>query len=378
MKRLLQHILLILLIGLPFVSCSEIFVPEVDQNREALVVQGLITDGAGPFCIILSKARPYNSDSTVKSTYVSNAVLNVTDSEGQTFGLTYQADGKYWLPDSFRAVAGRSYVLHITTGNGEVYESDPQKLMASETIDTLYNTFVTKDYLNSFGELKSVGGYDIRVDLFKNATAPNPKPLCRFESNIVVQYLFTQEQIDPTNPAGQNWYWFIFGWGTYNLNETANITDERAKTDSAEIKDHLLCFMPKDPNIYGISSYPTMSTIYYFRYKQYTINEDTYRFYVEANKQLSATGKMFDPITSQLIGNMHCTSNTSSIVLGLFEVSSVQQAAYFIRRTAVKSIYTDNIPDSGGAYYKVYKDGHATDDPEFQVIPFPSWWSHTR
>lgn len=378
MKRLLHHIILILLIGLPFVSCTEIYVPEVDPNREALVVEGLITDGDGPFHVTLTKARPYNSDSTLKSTYVSDAVLSVTDSEGQTFDLTYQADGRYWLPDTFRAITGRSYVLHIATSDGERYESDAQTLIAAETIDTLYTTFATKDYLNTYNELKSADGYDIRVNLFKNATAANPKPLCRFESNVVVQYQYTQEVFDPTNPAGEDWYWFIFGWNTFNLNETANITDERTKSSSAEIKDHLLCFMPRDPNIYGISTYPTMSSFIYFRYKQYTINEDTYNFYLEANKQLSASGKMFDPITSQLYGNVNCTSNPTKLALGLFEVSSVKQAAYIIRRNAVKVPYTSNIPAYGGAHYKVYKDGRETGDPEFVVVPFPNWWSHAK
>jgi len=378
MKQLLHHMILILLIGLPFVSCTEIYVPQVDPNREALVVEGLITDGVGPFHITLSKSRPYNSDSTLKSAYVSDAVLSVTDSENQTFDLTYQSNGRYWLPDTFRAVAGRSYVLHITTSDGEQYESNPQTLFAPETIDTMYTISVTKDYLNAYNQLKSADGFDIRVDLFKNATAANPKPLCRFESNVVVQYQFTQEKFDPTNPAGEDWYWFIFGWNTFNLNETTNITDERSKSSSAEIKDHLICFLPKDPGAYGINTYTTMSSFMYFRYKQYTINEDTYQFYQEANKQLSASGKMFDPITSQLYGNMNCTSNPTKLALGLFEVSSVRQAAYIIRRSAVMAPYTDNIPTVGGAYYKVYKDGRETDDPEFEVIPFPNWWSHTR
>lgn len=378
MKQLLHHIILILLIGLPFVGCTEIYVPEVDPNRDALVVEGLITDGEGPFCITLTKAMPYNTESTLRKAFVWDAVLRVTDSEGQTFDLTNLANGSYCLPDSFRAVTGRSYVLHIATSDGEVYESDAQKLMASETIDTLVTVSATKDYLNSYNQLKSASGYDIRVNLFKNATADNPKPLCRFESRVVIQFQYTQELFDPNNPAGEPWYWFIFGWNTFNMNETANITDERTKTSSAEIKDHLLCFMPSDPNIFGINTTPTMTSFKYFRYKQFTINEDTYQFYKEANKQLSATGKMFDPITSQLYGNIHCTSNPNKLALGLFEVSSVRQAAYIIRRNAFKVPYTDNIPEYGGGYYKVYKDGRVTDDPEFVVVPFPSWWTHAK
>lgn len=378
MNRLLRQLLPIVLTGLCSVGCSEIYVPEVNPQQGALVVQGLLTDGAGPFNIHLSQARPYNSDSTAKTAYVADASLYVTDSEGHTVGLHYRSNGNYELPDTFRTVTGRSYVLHIATADGETYESDPQQLLPAETIDTLYTTYATKDYLNQLNELKTVWGYDIRADLFNRPDTTNPKPLCRFESNIVVQYLYTLEDIDETHPYGKEWYWFTFGWGTYNLNETANITDERAKTSSAEIKRHLLCFMPKDPNVYGLVNYPTMSCFYYFRYHQYTLNEDSYRFYEAANKQLSASGKLFDPITSQLLGNIRCTSRPEKVALGLFEVSSVRSGAYIIARTAMKAPYTDKIPTFGGATYKAYKDGRVTDDPEFEVVPYPSWWSHSR
>jgi hypothetical protein len=378
MKRIRPTILLMLLTGLFLVGCSEIYVPEVDSVKEALVVQGLITDGNGPFFVTLKKALPYNSDSSVTTTYVSDANLTLTDSEGQTFVLTNQNKGQYWLPSTFKAVTGRSYVLHIETSDGEQYESEAQQLLPPETIDSLYTNFVYKDYINDLKELTTVGGYDVRANLFHNAPSTNPKPLCRFESNIVVQYQYDYYEIDPSNPLPKDWYWFVFGWDTFDLDETTNITDERSNTSTTEIKDHFLCFVPKQPSAYGIIIYPSSTVFYYYRLKQYTINEDTYRFYHEANGQLLASGKLFDPITSQLYGNMSCTSNPSKLVLGLFEVSSVTQSAYLLRKATMSVPYTTNIPLSGKYSYKVYPDNRPTEDSAFLVIPYPSWWSHSK
>jgi hypothetical protein len=376
--RTIPHILLLLLATLTMVGCSEIYIPEVNSAQKALVVEGLITNGDGPFFVKLTKAQPYNSDSSVTTTYVADAQLYVTDNKGQMFPLTYQNSGKYELPTTFKAEVGRSYVLHIETSDGAIYESDAQKLMPAESVDTLYTSFSTKDYLDENKALSTVGGYDVRVDLFHTTSSANPLPLCRFESSVVVQYQYVLMEIDPETNLEKDWYWFAFGWSTFNMDETANITEERSRTSTAEIKHHYLCFVPRQTGIYGLASYPSVSASYYYRLKQYTINEDTYRYYKEANAQLSASGKIFDPVTAQLIGNMNCTSDPTKAILGFFEVSSVTQSAYLVRKSTVQVPYLTTIPTSGNYQYKCYSDFRETDDPEFAVIPFPNWWYHTN
>jgi len=363
---------------IPIVGCTELYVPNVGTDQEALVVEGLITNGSGPFFVKLTKALPYNSVLAAKSAYVSDALLSITDSEGQSFDLTYHAGGIYWLPSTFIAVTGRSYILHIVTSDGDTYESDAQKLLMPIKIDTLYSKSVTKNYLNDDGILIPVLGYEVRANLFHAVSSDNPMPLCRFESDVVVQYQYTFIEIDRQTMMPKDWSWFVFGWNTFDLDETSNITEERSTSSKAEIKDHYLCFIPKQTAIYGISTFPDASMIYYYRLKQYTINDDTYRFYEEANKQLAASGKIFDPIASQLYGNMHCTSNPTKKALGLFEVSSVTPASYLVRRSTIPVPYISSIPSRGETRYKFYPDARPTNDSEFVAKPYPYWWSHSK
>ena len=160
------------------------------------------------------------------------------------------------------------------------------------------------------------------------------------------------------------------------MGDDENITEERSKTANPEIKDHYLCFIPKGTSSYGFKTSQSASIIYYYRFKQYTINEDTYNFYEEANSQLAASGKLFDPITTQLYGNMECTSDPSRIVLGLFEVSSVTQAAFVITKSPRQVTYLD-VPAKGYYEYKVSTSiGEEIVDPDYDVIPYPSWWYH--
>lgn len=373
----IKAIILILLMSMTIFSCSEIFVPVVEAGAGKLVVEGLITNGNGPFRVKLTLASPYNAGSHPVVTKVSDASLIVKDNDGQIYPLTYMGSGEYELPIGFKAVTGHSYVLHIETSDGVVYESDSQVLLPSESIDSLYTTIITKEYLNDRNFKTQVNGYDVRINLFKSIKAANPMPLCRFESDVIVQYEYVWFDSDPATNLKFEWFWNVFGWATRQLDDMENITEERSKSSRPQIKDHFLCFIPKGTSAYGISANADAGVFYYYRLNQFTINEDTYQFYKAANEQLLATGKLFDPIASQLHGNMNCISDPSRDILGLFEVSSVHQVAFIIQYYPYQVPYIT--PRSDGQYeYKAYPDNRLVEDPDFVVIPYPSWWFHSK
>jgi hypothetical protein len=71
----LKYISLFVLMLFAFIRCTEIYTPNINPATEALVVEGLITDGAGPFTVKLSKAILFTSDSVSTQNYVSGAKL---------------------------------------------------------------------------------------------------------------------------------------------------------------------------------------------------------------------------------------------------------------------------------------------------------------
>lgn len=379
----LKKIYLAALMMVTTIGCTEIFIPDIDSDTEALVVEGLITDGDGPFTVKLTEALPFVSDSASVTKYVSDAELTVQDSEDQIYDLTYEGKGKYALPSSFKAKVGNSYVLHIKTSDGSIYESDVQTLLPPESYDSIHSLVIKEEYLDEYNVLKSISCFDVRVDLFKAVSSTVPTPLCRFESNIVVQYSFTY---DPKIDSIPTWYWSVFGWKTSLLDDYENITVERSKMSTPIIKNHFLCNIPLGIANYGINTGGNGGIIYYYRFNQYTINEETYNYYKEANSQLTASGKLFDPITTQLYGNMKCINDPSKVMLGLFEVSSVTRAAFvftenrFLHQATISEVPYVDIPTSGIYGYKINIDPDSEDSvvvlPDYQVVPYPSWWFH--
>jgi hypothetical protein len=114
---------------------------------------------------------------------------------------------------------------------------------------------------------------------------------------------------------------------------------------------------------------------------QYTLNDATYSFYKAAKGQLNSTGKIFDPIASQLYSNIKCINNPSKIALGFFEASSVVTTAFFIlnwdETAPIYKVANIDLPPSTLVKNKHWVC-HGMPPSDFYLgnIPYPSWWGH--
>ncbi len=377
----LKNIVLIIMLAVLFSRCTEIYNPVINSNTEALIVEGLITNESGPFKISLSKAVPFPFDSVSLSRAVTGAKVRVTDSQNIIYLLADDGRGNYTLPSNFKSKIGNSYKLQIETSDGSIYESNKETLYAPQNFDSIRGYYTSKSYIDpDNNNFTSTDGSDIRVDLFGSVPKTATPPLCRFSTNVTIQYTYEETATDTTT-----WHWFYFGWKKFDIDSKENITDERSVAPGIAIKNHSLGFVPFGMTGYGLDM-PNLTYInyYYLRINQYTINTDSYNFYKGANNQLSSSGKLFDPVTAQLYGNMKCINNPSKIVLGLFEVSSVTHAAYVINmlksigKVALYQKAYVNIPDVGGASYKIWDKSYSTTpkDSSFVKVPYPVWWNH--
>jgi len=375
----LKNICLVVLMMVTFIRCTEIYTPSISSTAEALVVEGLITDSDGPFTIKLSKAVLFTSDSVSDLNYVLGAKLTISDNESHTYTLTDAGKGNYTLPSTFKAKIGNSYKLHIETKDGNIYESKTEKLLTPLTYDSIHAIHNTEEYLGQDNETRKVPGSDILVDLFKSVPAGDSIPLCRFSPIITVQFQYNRTVEDTID-----WHWEYNNWQSFPLNANENITEDKALKSNALIKNHLVGFVPIGLGSYGITAFEDLTyCLYYLRIYQYTMNRDSYNFYKDANSQLAASGKIFDPVASQLYGNIKCINHPSKIALGLFEVSSITKTAFLVLHSAYstsvlleKVAYLD-IPSSGITRFKVWTAlGVPQPKDSAYISTMPSWWMH--
>jgi hypothetical protein len=386
-------------------SCSEIFYPKTKSNSELLVVDGVITDGNGPFVIKLNNAAPYGSDSSSTSNPVTGANLSIIDNNGLSCNLTETSAGNYTTPASFVTKVGNSYKLQIKTSDGSIYESNSEQLLAPQTYDSIRSIYASKEYLSpDKNSLVSLNGADVRVDLFNAASSSQSR--CRFTTGLTVQYIYTAQvpwyNKNDLVSKGIDACSFLqdFGWASnYTVEQGINVTDENTISTNHQILNHEIGFIPFNASYYqinvdlslvnpGISTSATIpnnaSLYFYFIMHQYTLNDDSYAFYEAAKEQLNATGEIFDPITAQLIGNVTCINNPSKIAVGLFEVSSVVNSAFFmfqkgISATVIHKEPIISIPANNQSWYMSWECDSvppASVASRYVIIPYPSWWWH--
>jgi hypothetical protein len=336
------NILFILLIGL-VTSCYKVYDPHVDTAEKVLVVDGMITNKTNAYHIFLTYAKPFNSSE--KTMPVSAANVYVTDNLGNSYIFTERNEGEY-RSDSlqFTGIPGYNYRLHIVTPDGAEYESGPQRIFPEVNPDSVYAEFDTKETLDRYTGLKvNTHGTDILIDIRNQSDS---LPRYRITSNLVMQYYYYAI-------IQKNWndpciHFDIYCWQTINANSNFNLPDEEYSLNSASIKKHQVCFLDDNINVYAMgyglkinwadtTGIPTKAG-YQFNLihhrilylNQYTLNNETYLYYKSLNEQMQSEGKLFDPIATQLNGNIKCISDPEIKVIGFFEASSVNNSAYIV------------------------------------------------
>jgi hypothetical protein len=339
----LRTVILILTIitGL-MTSCSKVYDPHVDASQNVLVVDGRITTKTDAYHVVLTYAKPFNSSE--KDTPVSGAIVYVTDDLGNSFKFNERDKGDY-VSDSlqFTGQPGHIYRLHIVTPDGAEYESDPQKIFPKVDPDNVYAEFDNEEILDSYSGLKvNTHGADILVDISNHS---DTFPRFRITSNLVTQYYYYETiSID----IHTKYIFEFYCWQTINANTNIDMTGGEYFLNSASIKKFPVCFLDDNNNIWaviydckvnmadttgtalaaGYQSYEINHRILYLN--QYTISNDTYLYYKSLNEQMQSEGKLFDPVASQLTGNIKCISDLEKKAIGFFEASAVSSSEYVV------------------------------------------------
>lgn len=286
-------------------SCITEFVPQTDEQKELLVVEGLITDQPGVNTIKLSKSMPFSRKSEAKS--LSGCIVSIADDAGNRFWLDETTPGIY-VTDSaeFRGQKGRTYILHITSLEGTVvrnYESDPAEMIPVPEIDTIYyeKTVVREGYLD-FGEIDAC---QIYLDTH------DPENICRyyrwdFDETWVLRLLWPVEKIK---------CWVSDTSKTINIKNTAAFDESRIirhpVNNISNASDRLL-------RKYSISV------------NQYSLSENEYIYWEQIQNITDQAGGLYDKIPASVPSNIFCLEDPAEKVLGYFSVSAKSSKRRFI------------------------------------------------
>ncbi len=325
-----------LVVGL--LSCEKVYLPNLDSQETILTFEGLLTDQPGFHSVKISKSVGYNDNMNFEKG--TGFQVLIEDSEGTQIPLTEsKTQGHYITSDQAKGLPHHSYRMVATDPEGFTYTSAYETLMPTAPIDSISAEYYVHSWLekNDAGYLEQT---EEGVRFFNYTASYRYIPYYRYEYDVV----FQSAQIYPTQPfktfcyiarpvnsyskgfvALANGNLFNNQFIQHNPIDFISKSQSELKIDLDSIELDSLgmpIFSEEEIKLYGFG--------YLLRIKQYSLSESGFRFWDAINKQVTASGQLFDPIESQIEGNITCISDSTRQTFGYFGVSSVTSKSSFI------------------------------------------------
>jgi hypothetical protein len=299
-------ILIISACGLYTLSgCIDPFYPDIEEYENVLVVDGLITDEDAVYVVRLSRTLHFDD---IYKKPVPGAVVQVTDDIGNLYTFTEVSPGTYLSdPAQFTAQTGRKYKLLVETTDGSRYESDFEEMKKAPEIDSLHWQYKEKPSLDPDNPVKG-------IEILVNTHDPENK----------------------TRYYSWNWY---ETWEFYTPYHKDTIPSHCWKYDSCKViqigsTDHLTEDILENFPLYYISENTNrLSVRYSVLVKQYSLTKEAFNYWSRIRETNENTGTLFDPIPTQVEGNIKDIGNPDKPVLGYFQASAVTSRRIFISRS---------------------------------------------
>ncbi|HBL77795.1 MAG: hypothetical protein A2W90_02195 [Bacteroidetes bacterium GWF2_42_66] len=324
-----QFIYLLLIIA-AFISCEKIYIPDLDNVDDLLVVEAILVSGKEQNDIYLYKTLNFNSK---YKTYpaVTGAKIKLVDDLGKTIDLTEKSAGTYRLNGLLDNK--RSYYLSIELDD-DTYISEIQTVPAIPSIDSIYGAFdtrtITSGAADSDEDIFTKTGLQIFTDIYYDGKLNH----YRFSGQKILQF----KDYYSVPFMGTTIKKPIYCWRTYSLSGTFNIAGPPEYSSEKDIKKHRLEFF--NQNYYELIADTQDFAGWIYIIDQYGITEAAHEYYSDLKNQLEAEGKIFDPIYVQVEGNITCSNNPEKVVLGNFEIASHKQYRYLLKYYNKKTTFS--------------------------------------
>jgi hypothetical protein len=326
-----KKIFTIFIVLLSTVSCQESYnIDDLESSKNIIVFEGAITDEPGPYKVNIYLAKSFGSNNNITVVGVTSAKVKIKDDLGRVVELQEGNNGTYTTSKfGFRGTIGRTYQLHVTLRDDNIYESVPTKLEAADTISNLYvepgiyataTTDAEGDYLK-----KTYLGLYVYADVNSNSETTK---YYKFDNLVIRQYTRVKY---PGSPVS-----FLVFFRQLIKPDNLPITKASIFTENKQIvKKQKLLFLPfiRDISVGDTANFMSQysNAGWIVSTTMSTISKESYIYYQGITTQLSANSQLFDPIATQIKGNINCLTDTQ-LVLGTFEVysKSVKQRGFFL------------------------------------------------
>jgi hypothetical protein len=300
-------------------ACIEPYEPPVnDADVRFLVVDAYINASNGTATAQLTRTLPVASaEATPVET---NALVSIEEKNGAKYQLTENASGFYQGMVS-NLDFNKEYRILIQTSDDKQYMSDFIFLQETPPIDSITYLFVLD------GMQLAVNTHDAsgHARFFRWRFTETYEYRSRFSSN----QMFTPSGTIDYRPSSLQIHtcWKTAPSTTILVGSTERLTE-------SVVSDFPVTFIPK--------ASIKLSRTYSILVEQQTLTREGYNYWSNLQKSTEQLGGLFDPLPSEVSGNIHCTTNPSEKVIGFFSGGMIHDKRIFIKQ--------GELPESMGFY----------------------------
>ena len=280
-------------------GCIEPYDPPLDNNDiNLLVVDGFLDATAGIATVSLSRSLPVNAESAVP--VESGAQVSIEDGEGVIYPLAETQDGTYQGLIA-NANSEQRYRLTIRTRGAREYSSDFVTLVETPAIDSV--TWAIKD--------NGVEFYVTTHDPSNTSRYYRWKYVETYEYNIDFNSLLVFEGDEiVARPPDES----IFTCWTTTESTDIILGSTRRLEESV---------VNRFPVTYVRGGSIKLRVRYSLLVQQQALTEEAYAYWSNLEKSTEHLGGLFDPLPSEVSGNIHSLSNPSETVIGFLLAKAV-------------------------------------------------------
>ena len=302
------------LVWLVVSSCVKPFSPpEITQAGRYLVVDGFLNAGNTPSTIRLSRTQNLSESSFVQF-QETGALVSVEGDKGSLFAFAETGSGSYTMGQG-QISALEKFRIRIKTKDGKEYLSDYTPVKISPAIDSLtYEVYGDRE--------------GVRINVNTHDPLNNTR-FYRWEYEETWEYTAGQhseyEVLNKDKPIGERSI-IRRRDNIYNCWQSAYPTNIIVGSTIKLTQD-----VVRNARVVTV---PTATNKLFVKYsvlvKQYALTQEAYEYWLALGKTTETTGSIFDPVPSQITGNIRCLSDDREPVFGFFSAGLVQEKRIFI------------------------------------------------
>lgn len=323
MLKLGPKSIIILIAVFALCTCIDPYIPKLIGYNSLLVVDGLITDANSSYTVKLSQT--FEDQNSIPAS-ISDATLYITDDAGKKSNLKNKGKGIYKTDSlEFKGTIGRTYILHIQTHSGEVFESDPCLMHSVPDIDSVY---FEKDQKTTNNGTQIQDGLSIYLD---SKSGDNNQ-----------YYRWTYNETWKFKVPYPKKYDFNYIDCTVVPIPVASIKDlcwKNRKSDEILVRPVYAgepTSIKKEPIIFIASGQSDRLLLQYsILVNQYSISKKEYDFWNNLKQVNESGGDIFAKQPFSVTSNIHNINNPKERVLGYFQVSAVKQRRKYVLHSDV-------------------------------------------